>query len=151
MKQTPQELAVQAKMQPGMLTHQGFLGEDDRHYHEIIADDLETLEKLGISAEAVADKLETLAAQAFEADGYPVRVDEKFEVSYQSFRGKIACPFPHPGVYGKGEITIKNLGNQKELKFTPLNIHLIREHGFFEGKGSAHRLEPQMCWEVLWK
>lgn len=29
------------------------------------------------------------------------------------------------------------------MHFTPLDAHLIAEHGFFEGKGSPYRIEPK--------
>ena len=58
MKQTPLELRITKKMQPGVITLNGFLGNDDRHFHEIIADDEKTLEKLGYTAEQVAERMQ---------------------------------------------------------------------------------------------
>jgi hypothetical protein len=30
-----------------------------------------------------------------------------------------------------------------------LNIHLIKEHGFFEGKGSPFRIEPSVLTKMI--
>ena len=30
-----------------------------------------------------------------------------------------------------------------DLSFTPLQAHLLREHGFLQGRGSEFRLEPR--------
>jgi hypothetical protein len=32
---------------------------------------------------------------------------------------------------------------KKEIDYTPISIHLIREHGFYQGKGSLYRLDPE--------
>ena len=90
------------------------------------------------------DRLEYFTKKAFDHYDGPVLIDDKYQVLYESYRGKILCPFDHPGMFSKGSITLKNLVNGIELCWTPLNIHMIRDHCFFEGKGSAHRLEPDV-------
>ncbi|KQC03996.1 MAG: hypothetical protein APR54_09055 [Candidatus Cloacimonas sp. SDB] len=149
MKETPKELKIHQNLMSGTMSIDGFLGNDERHFHEIIEADRNELKLLDISTDEIADRLEYFTDKAFESYDGPVIIDKKYKVFYDSFRGKILCPFDHPGVYRKGSITLKNLQNDLEVCWTPLNIHLIREHCFFEGKGSTHRLEPTILSKVL--
>ncbi|MDO9577166.1 MAG: hypothetical protein Q7J16_04725 [Candidatus Cloacimonadales bacterium] len=142
MKETPKEKKIHQNLMPGQLSIDGFLGADKRQYTDIISADQAELDKLDLTAKMIADRLEYFTEAAFESYAGSIVIDEKYEVDYDSFRGKLICPFGHSGVYRKGLITLKNLENSIEICWTPLNIHLIREHCFFEGKGSIHRLEP---------
>ena len=149
MKETPQEKKIHQNMKRGQLSIDGFLGDDKRHFHEIIQTDSLSLKKLGLTTDMIADRLDYFMEKSFESYIGAVVIDEKYEVFYNSYRGKIICPFGHPGVFRKGSITLKNLEKGLEICWTPLNIHLIREHGFFEGKGSGHRLEPAILKEAI--
>ena len=44
--------------------------------------------------------------------------------------------------FAKRVTTIKLTESGEAISWSDLNIHLIEEHGFFEGKGSAFRIEP---------
>ena len=149
MKETPKELKIHNNLSAGVMSASGFLGDDERHYHEIIEDDRILLNQLGVSTEQLAERMEYFSNKAFESYDGPVVIDEKFKVFYDSYRGKILCPFSHPGVFRKGSITLTNLENNIEVCWTPLNIHMIKEHCFFEGKGSLHRLEPDLLFKAL--
>ena len=50
----------------------------------------------------------------------------------------MACPFQHSGMYPKENVKSKTKTGEI---WTALNIHMIREHGFYQGKGSP-RIEP---------
>ena len=149
MKETPQEAEIRQRMQPGVLTRDGYLGHDDRHIHDIVAADEAELERLGITAEQLATRMEHLMNTAFDSIEDVVLVDGNWEVEYESFRGFIVCAFMHPGRYRKGVIRVKNRTNGKQVEFTPLSVHLVREHHFFEGRGSRHRLEPAHLAETI--
>jgi hypothetical protein len=149
MKETPKEKKIQKNLQPGQFSIEGFLGTDKRHYTQIICADRVALDKLNLTTKMIADRLEYFSEAAFESFHDSVIIDEKFEVSHESFRGKLICPFGHPGVYRKGLIRLKNLENSIEISWTPLSIHLIREHCFFEGIGSIHRLEPSVLKQAI--
>ena len=58
MKQTPLEKKVIDNFKPGKITKDGFLGDDKRHVHDIIKEDLLTLSKLGVELEEIADRLQ---------------------------------------------------------------------------------------------
>lgn len=130
-------------MQAGILTLRGFLGDDVRDFRQIIADDEMSLEKLGISAEEIADRLQYFQQQSFDSFEGPILVDEIYEVETEVVRGFLPCPFMHKGLYRKSFTTVTNIKSGKSFTYSALNIHLIRKHHFFEGKNSGFRLEPR--------
>lgn len=143
MKKTPKELKIQARMQPGIITYGGFLGNDKRFFLDIIADDEKTLAILDKSAEEIADRLEYFQQASFDSFQSSTVVENTWEVETEVVRGYITCPFAHQGMYRKSYTTVTNLKSKKSFTFTALNIHLIRAHHFFEGKNSHFRLEPE--------
>ena len=149
MKKTPQEKRIQQNLQPGVVTLTGFLGNDHRFYQDIIEEDKNMLIELCITPDEVADRLQYFTDLAWDSYDGPIIIDDVYQVEYKSYRGKIPCPFLHPGLFPKGTITLRNLFCQKEICWTPLNIHMIRKHCFFEGKGTPHRIEPNEIIEIL--
>ena len=149
MKETPQDKKIHKNLLPGHMSIEGFIGADKRHFNQIVCSDRIELDRIDITTTMLADRMQYFTDIAFESYDGSIIIDEKFEVNYNSFRGKLICPFAHSGVYRKGSITLINLENSIEVCWTPLNIHMIREHCFFEGKGSTHRLEPEILKEAL--
>jgi hypothetical protein len=144
MKQTPQEIKITARLQPGAITLNGFLGNDDRHFHEIISEDEHILDRLGKTAEEITERLEYFTKASFESFSGPVTIDGIYEVETEVTRGKLPCPFSHPGIYRKTITTLTNTKTGITIRWSGLNIHLIKAHHFFEGKGSNFRLEPDI-------
>ena len=142
MKQTPQELKVQERLKPGVVTIDGFLGNDKRHYHDIIQEDLEIIKSFDKTKEEIADRMQDFTDRAFDYSDDEVLLDNHFRVRYQTERGKIVSPFMDKGLLPKGVVTIHNLNNGLIISWTPLHIDMIKKHGFFEGKGAKHRIEP---------
>jgi len=149
MKENPQDKIIQNNLKPGEFSLKGFLGKDKRHFTEIVSADLITLDKLGITKEKIADRMQFFSDKAFDNFEGSVVIDEIFEIRYDTFRGKLVCPFVHSGVYRKGVITLKNLQKNLTVAWTPLNIHMIREHCFFEGINSLHRINPEDLIETI--
>ncbi len=149
MRQTPQEIKIQSKMQPGVLSLDGFLGNDTRHYHAIVEEDQETLVELGYTQQDIAEKMEYFTNLVNETpDGF-INIDDKYEIEYEIVRGKLQCPFSHPGAFQKGFLRFKNLDNGLEVVWSQLAIHMIREHCFFQGMGATHRLDPELLVKAL--
>lgn len=142
MKRTIDEKKIHTKMQAGVITYGGFLGTDKRSYLQIIADDEKSLNALGKTAEEIADRLEYFQQVSFDSFGGDAVIDGIWEVETEVVRGYLPCPFMHQGMYRKSYTTVKNKQSKKSFTFSALNIHLIRVHGFFEGKNSHFRLEP---------
>ena len=62
--------------------------------------------------------------------------------------GMIPCPFECPAHCHKAIIEVQ--AGERSLQFTPLDAHMIREHGFFEGKGAEYRIQPKaLIWLYL--
>ncbi len=142
MKQTPDEITIQKRMQPGVISLDGFLGDDTRHYHEIINDDALILNRLGILKEQIADKLQELTDLAFESDDDLLVLDDGTSVEYLSVRGKMLSPFIGQKPAPKGFVHYFDPVRNITLRWSPLNTQMIRDYGFFEGQGSANRLDP---------
>ena len=149
MKQTPQEKIIQNRMKSGNLTLEGFLGNDKRHYHEIINEDLMLLNSFGITKEQVAEKLQQITDLAFEDFEGIADKEPGISVEYISIRGRVISPFNGQKPAHKGVIHYHD--NNKDIHFcwTPLNIKMIRDYGFFEGKGSKNRLEPALIYKAF--
>jgi len=149
MKQTPQEKHLYENFTPGKITKEGFLGNDSRHIHDIVEADGHTLAKLGVSCEQIADRLQYFIEEGKKGLEAPVEL-EGFTTTVIWRRGMLPSPFGDPRrLYHKIVATVRNKTLNKELTYTQLNVHMIRDHGFFEGKGSVYRLEPEELMEFL--
>ena len=143
MKQTPQEQHVYDNFLPGEITKEGFLGTDTRHIHDIVEEDGHTLAHLGVTKEQIADRLQYFIEEGKKGLETPVTVGD-FVTHVIWRRGMLPSPFGDPKrLYHKIVATVKNTKLNKELRYSQLNVHMIRDHGFFEGKGSVFRLEPE--------
>ncbi len=141
MKTNPAEQAIRERMQPGILSGEGFLGDDQRSLGQIVAEDAAILEAAGITARQIANLLTELHELADAGLESPVRVaDGEVVVQECEVMGQIPCPFGCGKSAHKAALTVEFDG--RRLQFTPLVAHLIGEHGFFQGRGSCFRLEP---------
>lgn len=233
---SPIEQWVEARMYPGRISRVGFLGENE-HLGEVIAQDAQTLQALGITYAQIGDALDRLldaatnayasqvteTTQAFLAqmeashthacDGEAIlpllptldEIEEKLKqgelppadsgvcvedhqiflkiyLGYQYCPWTILCrpwsfgmpPLPiriaqsgqavhhhavtgralpcHPGLdyrYGDRDFLLFNRKTGQYWRGAGLLVHLIREHHFFEGKGSPYRIEPEHAARVL--
>lgn len=149
MKQTPEYDKIQAQMQKGVITLDGFLGDDSRKLVDIIAADTLTVHKRGTTHRAIARKMEHFKSLGLEGLGNFITLDEHFEVKVETVRGLLPSPFGGPGMYGKVNTTVVNKRIGRTITYTDLHIHFIADHGFYEGIGSPFRLEPDTLIEVL--
>jgi hypothetical protein len=143
MKQTADMDRIQARMQPGVIARDGFLGEDTRRLADILDDDEAAVNRLGLDHARLAARLRELRDAGTRGLGEPIRVPPHYEVRVEGVRGKLPCPFGHEGVFPKTNTRVKNLETGREIMFTDLGLHMIEAHGFYEGRGSAFRLDPR--------
>jgi len=136
-------------MKPGKFSSTGFLGTDTRNLFDIIADDNITVSQLSVSHEMIAEKLQYFRDKGFDSYGTSVTIDEKWRVTVDSFRGKLICPFEHKGLYRKTLIELIYIPENLTVQYTDLSIHMIREHGFYQGIGSRFRLEPEILVKIF--
>ncbi len=142
MKQSPELELIQKNMMPGALSAHGFIGEDSRNLADIILADLNSLQRIGITQEALADKMQAMTDTGLQGLGRPVSMDKYFEIEVEDYKGEIPCPFKDNVKAKKRHTSVKRLDTGAMIRWTDLNIHMIREHGFFEGYGSPYRLDP---------
>ena len=148
MQQTVEMDTIQSNMHPGCITLKGMLGTDTRHLMDILIDDNAEVQRIGAAHEAIAERMQALRDQGVRGLGNCITVEDHFEVRVDNTRGKLPCPF-EDGVFAKTFIQVKNVNTQREITFTDLHIHMIKEHGFYEGRGSSFRLDPHALVEIL--
>jgi len=149
MKQSAALSRIQADMTPGVITAGGFLGSDPRPLAEILADDEARVSRLGLTHAGIATRMRALRAAGARGLGEAVAVPPHFEVRVDGVRGKLPCPFSHKGLYAKVNIAVRNRRRGTEVAYTDLGIHLIEAHGFYEGRDSQFRLDPETLAETL--
>ncbi len=142
MKQSPELNLIQANMMPGSLSAHGFIGEDSRNLTDILRADAKALKQAGITQQALADKMQELTDFGMQGLGRPMPMDGFYEIEVEDYMGKLPCPFRDNARVDKRQTRVRRLDTGVVMRWTDLNIHMIREHGFFEGHGSIYRLDP---------
>ncbi len=149
MKQTPEFDRIQEQMKPGVIALDGFLGNDKRKLIDIIASDNTKVRKLNRTHADIAAKMVHFKELGEAGLGEFITLDDHFEVKVESVRGLLPSPFGGPGMYGKINTTVVNKKLDRQIVYTDLHIHFIKDHAFYEGKGSPFRLEPEDLVEIL--
>ncbi len=139
MKQNPKDIPIQESLRAGILARDGFLGEDGRPFPQIILEDTEALAALGTTPGEVAEEMRRLTRLGIENNG--AAQADGFEVTVEEYMGRIGCPFRDHRA-AKRNTTVTDLSTGRSMSWSDLSIHLIAEHGFFQGKGALYRLEP---------
>jgi len=125
----------------------GFLGDDPRPLLEIIEHDLAELALLGYSITQVADRMDEITRRAIQGHGMAVQIDETLSAVADESRGVLVCPWHDNQHFGKTVITATRANTS--VRWSDLSLHLIRAHAFFQGRGSAFRLEPRQLVSVI--
>ena len=152
MKMSPEFVKAAQNMQPGVITADGFLGDDTRPLVDIIEHDEESMTELGITFEDLVNKMQYLLDEGRKGLGEPVTIDGTWIVRTDEARGHLPSPF-EDGIFRKVnaevELLIDGKPSGKKMIYTDLSLHLIQKYHFFEGKGSAFRIEPAIAKEIL--
>ena len=125
------------------------MGHDDRPLDEIVSADLRSLRMLGVAKQQVVHALRDVYNKAKEALGAEVNITPDVTAVYYESRGRIPSPFRGDGTFEKGEVVVRNIRSNQTLIVTSLSIHLIENHGFFQGQGARHRIDPKAVVELL--
>ncbi len=142
MKQSREMEKLEAMLRSSQLVAGGFLGDDSRNVSEVIEADRFVLEEAGVTASDLAKQMRKITDAAKKELGRRVMVDDRLEAWVNEAKGVLVCPWPHSGDFAKRTTMVKDVDTGESLIWSDLNIHLIKEHCFFEGKGSALRLCP---------
>jgi hypothetical protein len=152
------EAEVEARMRPGAFSRTGFLGPNER-LSDVLALDAETLRKLNLSCAEIASRLDALIVAAKAAPDHRSSLGT-VECQVRVYQGFQICPWapaPHQaqcsagaGVrHGSIDWQITNLASKATMQGPGLVVHLIRDHGFFEGLLSPSRVDPGRLASIL--
>jgi len=139
MKQNPKDIPIQESLRAGILARDGFLGEDERPFPQIILDDAEALAALGIMPAELAGEMRRLTRLGIQNNG--AAQADSFQITVEEYMGRIGCPFRDHRA-AKRNTTVMDITTGRSVSWSDLSIHLISEHGFFQGRGATYRLEP---------
>ncbi len=142
MKESPQTKKLDQVLRSSKLADGGFMGADPRSAAEVVDADTSELSRLGHTAEQVASRMQSITDTAIAGLGNWVPIDDKRQAAVAEARGFAICPWPLSGRFVKRVTTVERLDSGQTIRWSDLNIHLIAEHSFFEGRGSAFRIEP---------
>ena len=149
MIQSPEMDRIQSQMRPGVITQDGFLGTDHRSLQEILDHDAATVQRLNLTHAAIAARMCELREAGAKGLGETIAVAPNFLIRVDSVRGKLPCPFMGGSIVQKLNTTVRNTRLEREVTYTDLNIHMIEEHGFYEGRGSLFRMPPETLAAIL--
>lgn len=149
MKEPPRIEKAERRMAPGIITRDGLLGQDSRQLEEIIEEDENQVNRLRLTHSRIARRMEYFTKEGRKGLGTPITVDETYTVKVEEWRGLLPCPWDDGHAARKGYVEVTNEELGETISWTPLNIHMIREHGFYQGKGSTYRIEPEDVKRIL--
>lgn len=149
MKETPQDKALEARMAASKFSGEGFLGADHRPLDEIVADDLRTLDRIGVPLPTLHAALADAFAKARAAFGAEVEIRPGLTALAHESMGRIPSPFQGDGVFEKGDVAITESATGEELILTALGLDMIQKHAFFQGRGSRYRIDPAHAARLL--
>jgi hypothetical protein len=152
MKQSPRDKKLEEVLRSTRLVAGGFMGTDPRHPVEVIEHDMLQMEHLGVTTHQLAERMRELTDLAKPRLGNWIEdASGKLRVKSEDYKGILVCPWPHPGTFDKRSTIVERLQTQMQVSWTDLNIHMIEEHGFFEGKGAFFRIEPVEIVNILFE
>ncbi|MBE0433135.1 hypothetical protein IBX73_06685 [candidate division WOR-3 bacterium] len=149
MKKSPQEQELERMLKSSKFSSCGFLGTDRRNLWEVIEEDAAEIAKAGLTMEELAGRMNEITAAGAEGLGDWVQFSPRLRVIVDDNRGIIPCPWPHQVRCLKRITTVHAVDTGAQIRWSDLNIHLIKEHGFFEGRGSPFRIEPRMLVDTI--
>jgi hypothetical protein len=130
---------------PSQFSAEGYLGSDGRNPEEIIEEDEAEMRRLKTTKEKIGLALREAYVKAERALGNPIKMFDTITLCHDEARGRIPSPFPGDGAFQKGQVKVSDASSGQTFLITPLSIHLIEKYGFFQGKGSKYRIEPEFA------
>ena len=149
MKHGPKMHKLEQMLRSGKIVAGGFMGADNRAVSEIIEADARLLEELGHDIGQIVQRMREITGKAVEGFETWVSVGQGKVAKVEEVKGCLICPWPHVGYFAKRLTILKQEDSGKEIMWSDLNLHMIEEHGFFEGKGSTMRVEPHELVEMI--
>jgi hypothetical protein len=119
------------------------MGTDKRMLSEIVQNDIDRLSKSGVTVAKLVERMKEITEKAIPALGSWTKIDNTHQAKIFEVKGIVPCPWCDSVGLAKRITCVQNTDNNTTVKWTDLNIHLIEQHNFFEGKGAPYRVEPQ--------
>lgn len=142
MKSPPNTAELEKALRASKLVAAGFFGNDRRPLEEIVESDAATLLALNATVHELADRMRHITRLAERGLGTDVTVDNELEARAIEVRGRVPCPWPHPGTFRKTVVEMRRTSTGETIRWSALSLHMIEAHGFFQGRGSEFRLDP---------
>lgn len=149
MKESPQNQRLKELLKSSKIAAGGFMGADTRGLFEIIDADAADLAQLGFTTDRLAARMRRITEIATQTLGAWTKVDNNLQARVREAKGRIPCPWPHPAHFAKRITEVKATQTGQTITWSDLNIHLIAEHGFFEGKNAKFRINPPDLIKIL--
>lgn len=148
MKETPQDKALEERLGASKFSGEGFLGTDHRTVDQIVAADLRTLERLGVTKDRLLAALRDVYDKARAELGGEIEIRPGVVAVAHESMGRIPSPFRGDGVFEKGDVVVAAKAGAGFI-LTALGLALIEKHDFFQGHGSRYRIDPAAAAELL--
>ncbi len=142
MKESPNTIKLEQMLRSSKIVADGFMGNDNRTLYELLAADGRQLASLAITPRQLAQRMKEITEITIPQLGNWIKIDDNIKAKSDDFKGMLICPWPHPASFDKRLTTVQAVDSDEEITWSDLHIHMIGEHGFFEGHGSAMRIEP---------
>lgn len=150
---------LERRMRPGGWSQEGFLT-SEQSLVQVLADDHVSIQKLGVSKQQISGTLERLLEKGARSNRFKPENVGHFKVQIIHSRKMRTCPWaPHQFEWchiGQGvkyltteDFEVTNTRIRESLHGTSLCVHLIRDHGFFGGRNTAYRIDPEKAVRVL--
>ncbi|HBG27186.1 MAG: hypothetical protein A2Y10_07425 [Planctomycetes bacterium GWF2_41_51] len=149
MKESPEIQKLEKQLRSTNISAFGFMGTDSRSLSEIINSDMSDLSELGVSITKIVSRMKEITAKAESSLGNWTQIDDRLQARVDEAKGHIICPWPHPAGCAIRITYVRIPETNQDFQWTDLNIHLIEEHNFFEGKGSPYRIEPKELVKII--
>jgi len=133
---------INSKLDGSKFSLQGFLGNDKRALRDIISSDIKTLKKHKVSLKRLITVLKKVQLKARKFLGAETEVIKNVIAVDVGARGMVPCPLCSKP-FEKGEIVMTSMIDNRKIFMTPLSLHLIEKHSFFQGQGSYYRIDPE--------
>lgn len=145
---------LETDMRPKKLSSAGFLGPEEKLLDVLAADNRYVVDEMGLSHQELARHLHALAAIGDWLALHDKAGDEfvyhgkRFKALVEHARWSAKSPFDD-GTKSGSNATVTNTETGKRMRYGLLVPYMVERYGFYEGKGTPYRLEPQTVVDVL--
>ncbi len=132
---------LENRMKPKKFSTSGFLGEDEKLL-DVLAADNDFVSSLGLTHQDLAEPLNYVRGIINKGLGREFKYkNDSYPLDLYYFSGPQKSPFEDK-TEASIDVKVINLTTGHNIKFSLLLTDMIERYGFYEGKGTAYRLDP---------